>query len=131
MIGRVFVGIILLTMGAGCRSYLPYAGRPMNSTASARRVIYETLDQQPTGVPLEIDVTDERFRIQGSRSRMMRTYSELYATSIYYSKIGDVVLSEKRGLFTVTILAANRDMHGATLLDAADRGATRTSPCCC
>jgi hypothetical protein len=78
-----------------CRSYMPYAGRPLDSTSTALKIISDMLDQQPAAI--QVEVTDEKFRI------LLNHLLGPSAVTIYYTRIGDILLSKKRGVFAVTI----------------------------
>jgi hypothetical protein len=88
---------------------MPYQGRLLDDATKARKIIYETLEQQPGwAAPLELEVTDEKMRLVRTRSSFMTGTSGLLPTVIYYANIADVLLSEKRGQFMVSLLGANR-----------------------
>ena len=88
---------------------MPYAGKPLEDVAVAKKVIYETLEQQPGGAaPLEIEVTEEKFRIVQTRFNPI-VGVRAAGVAVYFAKIADVLLSVKRGLYTVTILGPNGD----------------------
>jgi DUF2075 family protein len=87
---------------------MPYTGRPVDSTGTARQIIYEVLDQQPgSNGAMEIQVTDEKFSVLRSRSNVLLGTSGIYGTTIYYTSIGEMRLSRKRAWFAVTIRGAN------------------------
>jgi hypothetical protein len=110
---RDLVSVLLLVFVCfGCRSYIAYHGQPLASVESAKKAIYQTLEQQPGGAaPLGVEVTDEKFRLTQMHWNPVAG-SGAVGTTIYYAQVGDMVLSEKRGLFAVTI----KTTTGYTLL---------------
>jgi hypothetical protein len=99
------VGSLLLV--AACRTYLPYAAKPLTSPAEARRVIQQTLEEQrDEHAPVSVDVTDERFRVVQTRETDAED-SGMFGVAVYYSRIGRVELSRKKGVYAVSIFAAD------------------------
>jgi hypothetical protein len=93
--GGLLIALVASIASGSCRSYIPYAGRPLDSARTAQKVIYETLDQQPAAA--QVEVTDEKFRV------VLNHVLGPSSAAIYYTQIGDVLLSKKRDVFAVTI----------------------------
>jgi hypothetical protein len=104
---RIVLGCVLLS-GLGCRTYMPYVGRQLESTTEARNVIYQLLDQQPgSNAAIEVEVTDEKIRLLRSRSNAFLGTSGINGTTIYYSAIGGIRLSKKGNWYAITIDGKN------------------------
>jgi hypothetical protein len=104
--------LALVLMALGCRCYMSCTPRPLESTSRAKKVIYEVLDQQPREwAAIDIEVTDEKFRLLRSvGTGFLGLRPATLGTTVYYTKIGDNLLSKRRGVFAVTIRAPNRDL---------------------
>lgn len=94
-----------------CRFYTDYTPRPLDSTSAARQVIYEVLEQQPGPyAATEVQLTNKKFSMSRRHATGFLGMGGIgtIGTTIYYDKIGDLLLSKKRGVFTVTIRSPNR-----------------------
>ncbi len=122
---RLFLLSVALLALVGCRTYMPYVGHPMSTTSEAMKFIWKVLEQQPgSKASVEIQVTEEKFRMLRSQSNWILGTGGLHATTIYYSNIGDVLLTKKGKWVVVKIFSVN----GAALLYvyAADQRSAET-----
>ncbi len=99
--------VCVLVLLPACRTFLPYTAKPLTSPAEARRVIQQTLEEQrDEHAPVSVDVTDDRFRVVRTRETDVED-SGLFGVAVYYSKIGRVELSRRKGVYAVSIYAAD------------------------
>lgn len=96
------LSVALITLSA-CRTYIPYVATPISDPAQARRVMQQTLEEQrDENAPVHVEVTNERFRVVRSREEDADE-GDLYGTSVYYTRITDILLSERKGVYAVSI----------------------------
>lgn len=101
------LSVALITLSA-CRTYIPYVATPIGDPAQARRVMQQTLEEQRyENAPAHVEVTNERFRVVRSRGGNADE-GDLYGTSVYYTRITDILLSKRKGVYAVSILGPDR-----------------------